>query len=92
MPALIPTIPGILEQFPQAGYSALVSSITISSFLAAFSPASTGGAGIMAQYAVFTQGKGDQDTNKLFVRLFVTSVVSVLASVLFAFLGIYGIF
>ena len=92
MPTLIPTIPGILEQFPNASYSALVSSITISSFLAAFSPASTGGAGIMAQYAVFSQGRGETDTNKLFIRLFLTSVVCVLLSVVFALIGLYGIF
>ena len=92
MPALIPTITGILEQFPGAGYAPLITSITITSFLAAFSPASTGGAGIMAQYAIFTRDKGDQDTNKLFVRLFLTSIVSVLVSVVFAFVGIYNIF
>ena len=92
MPALIPTVPGILEQFPNAGYSALVVSITITSFLAAFSPASTGGAGIMAQYAIFTKGQGEQDSNKLFIRLFLTSVVCVLTSVVFAFLGLYSIF
>jgi len=92
MPALIPTVPGILEQFPAAGYGPVVASITISSFLAAFSPASTGGAGIMAQYAIFSKGKGEQDTNKLFVRLFLTSVVCVLISVVFSFVGIYNIF
>ncbi len=92
MPTLIPTIPGILEQFPNTSYSALVSSITISSFLAAFSPASTGGAGIMAQYAVFNQGRGEMDTNKLFIRLFLTSVACVLLSVVFALIGLYGIF
>ncbi len=92
MPALIPTVPGILEQFPGAGYSPLVASIIITSFLAAFSPASTGGAGIMAQYAIFNRDKGEQDTNKLFVRLFLTSIVCVLASVVFAFIGLYNIF
>ncbi|MFR5601721.1 MAG: SLC13 family permease [Lachnospiraceae bacterium] len=92
MPALIPTVTGILEQFPEAGYHPLVVSITISSFLAAFSPVSTGGAGIMAQYAVFSKGKGEQDTNRLFIRLFLTSVVCVLISVIFAFIGIYNIF
>ncbi len=91
MPALIPTVPGILQQFPGAGYGPLVSSITITSFLAAFSPASTGGAGVMAQYAIFSQGKGEQDTNKLFVRLFITSVVCVLISVGFSLIGIYNI-
>lgn len=92
MPTLIPTIPGILEQFPNAGYCGLVASITITSFLAAFSPASTGGAGIMAQYAIFNKDKGEQDTNKLFIRLFVTSVVSVLISVLLSAIGLYSIF
>lgn len=91
MPAMIPTIPGIIEQFPGAGYSAVVVSITITSFLAAFSPASTGGAGIMAQYAIFTKDKGEQDTNKLFARLFLTSVISVLISVVFSFIGLYNI-
>ena len=47
---------------------------------------------IMAQYAIFTKDKGDQDTNKLFVRLFLTSIVSVLVSVVFAFVGVYSIF
>lgn len=92
MPALIPTVSGVLEQFPGAGYSPLVVSITITSFLAAFSPASTGGAGIMAQYAIFNRDNGDQDTNKLFVRLFLTSIACVLVSVGFAWIGLYGIF
>ncbi len=92
MPALIPTVTGILEQFPAAGYTPIVVSITITSFLAAFSPVSTGGAGVLAQYSVFMQGKGEQNTNKLFVRLFLTSVVCVLVSVLFAFIGVYNIF
>ena len=40
----IPTINGILEQFPRRWVPPLITSITITSFLAAFSPASTGGA------------------------------------------------
>lgn len=91
MPALIPTISGILEQFPNAGYAPLVASITITSFVAAFSPASTGGAGVMAQYVLFNGDKAE-DTNKLFVRLFLTSVVSVFVSVAFSFIGLYNIF
>ena len=91
MPALIPTVSGILEQFPNAGYAPLVASITITSFVAAFSPASTGGAGVMAQYVLFNGDKA-VDSNKLFVRLFLTSVVCVLVSVVFAFIGVYNIF
>ncbi len=92
MPTLIPTVPGIIEKFPANGYCAMVAGITISSFLAAFSPASTGGAGIMAQYAIFSKNAGEQDHNKLFIRLFLTSIVCVLASVAFAWLGVYKIF
>ena len=92
MPTLIPTVPEILETFPSASYSAVVSGITMTSFLAAFSPASTGGAGVMAQYAIFNQEAGEKDTNKLFLRLFLTSVVSVTASTLLAAVGLYKIF
>lgn len=92
MPTLIPTVPEILQTFPSASYSAVVSGITITSFLAAFSPASTGGAGVMAQYAIFNQEAGEKDTNKLFIRLFLTSVVSVAISTLLAAVGLYKIF
>lgn len=92
MPALIPSIEGVLESFPSASFGALASGITITSFLAAISPASTGGAGVMAQYAVFNKNAGEKDTNAVFVRLFLTSVVSVLVSVVLAFVGVYNIF
>ena len=92
MPTLIPTVPEILQTFPSASYSAVVSGITITSFLAAFSPASTGGAGVMAQYAIFNQEAGEKDTNKLFIRLFLTSVVSVAVSTLLEAVGLYKIF
>ena len=92
MPTLIPTVPGLLEKFAGNSYCAIVSGVTITSFLAAFSPASTGGAGIMAQYAIFSKGEGEQDTNKLFMRLFLTSVVCVLISAVFALAGVYNIF
>lgn len=92
MPTLIPTVPEILQTFPSASYSAVVSGITMTSFLAAFSPASTGGAGVMAQYAIFNQEAGEKDTNKLFIRLFLTSVVSVAVSTLLAAVGLYKIF
>lgn len=90
MPTLIPTVPGILEKFPANSYCTLVAGIIISSFFAAFSPASTGGAGIMAQYAIFSKNAREQDTNKLFIRLFLTSIVWVVISVLFAWVGVYS--
>lgn len=92
MPTLIPTIPNILVKFPNASYSAVVSGITMTSFIAAFSPASTGGAGIMAQYAIFNKDAGEQDTNKLFIRLFITSAVSVLVFTLLGAVGFFNLF
>jgi flagellar motor component MotA len=92
MPALIPSITGIIEKFSSVSFSALASGITITAFIAAFSPASTGGAGIMAQYVVFNQDASEEDTNKLFIRLFLTSVVCVFVSVILAFVGVYDIF
>jgi di/tricarboxylate transporter len=92
MPALIPSISGIIDKFSNVSFSALASGITITAFIAAFSPASTGGAGIMAQYAVFNQDASEEDTNKLFIRLFLTSVVCVFVSVILAFVGVYDIF
>ena len=46
----------------------------------------------MAQYAIFNQVAGEKDTNKLFIRLFLTSVVSVAISTLLAAVGLYKIF
>ena len=92
MPTMIPTVTGIMETFPDISYCAVVGGITISSFFAAYSPASTGGAGILAQYSIFNQENGDQDSNKLFIRLFLTSVVAVAVSVAFSSIGLYSIF
>ena len=93
MPTLIPTVPTIMERFPNISYSAVVSGITMTSFLAAYSPASTGGAGILAQYEIFCKDKETKpDSNKLFIRLFVTSVVCVLGSVVLSAIGFYNIF
>ena len=91
MPTLIPTAAGIAETFQGAvGYTELVSAVTITSFMAAFSPASTGGATIIAQYAVFKK-MDEEESNRLFMRLFIISVLSVLFSVALAAIGFYGL-
>lgn len=91
LPTLIPTIPGITSEFAGTSFSSFAAGITITSFLAAFSPASTGGAGIMAQYILFNEGKKEINTNKVFTRLFLTSVSCVVISTLISFVGLYGI-
>ncbi len=92
MPTLIPTVPSIMETFPNVSYSAIVGGITITAFFAAYSPASTGGAGILAQYTIFNKEASEQDSNRLFIRLFLTSVVSVLVGVVLALVGVFNIF
>ena len=91
MPTLIPTVEGIVETFQgTVGYTELVTAITVTSFMAAFSPASTGGATIMAQYAVFKK-LDEEESNRLFMRLFIISVLSVLFSVALAAIGFYSL-
>ena len=92
MPTMIPTVPGIMETFPNISYSAVICGITITSFFAAYSPASTGGAGVLAQYSIFNKEASEQDSNKLFIRLFLTSVVAVIASVVLSAIGVFNIF
>ena len=92
MPTMIPTVPGIMETFPNISYSAVICGITITSFFAAYSPASTGGASVLAQYSIFNKEASEQDSNKLFIRLFLTSVVAVIASVVLSAIGVFNIF
>lgn len=91
MPTLIPTIPGIIENFGTVGYAELIAAITITSFLAAFSPASTGGGTTLAQYAIFNPNASGDELNKQFMRMFFISVACVLLSVFLALIGFYKI-
>ncbi len=92
MPTLIPVVSELMETFPGMSYSGAVAGLTITSFFAAFSPASTGGAGILAQYEIFKKDSSGQNSGKLFMRLFLTSVVSVVVSVILVGLGVFTIF
>ncbi|MEG2651165.1 MAG: C4-dicarboxylate ABC transporter, partial [Eubacterium sp.] len=90
MPTLIPTIPTILQGLGSAIPPALmVSALTMGSSVAGISPASTGGGLIMAAIAGEEEGK-TLDSNKLFIKLFLTSMFSVAMATFFALMGGYN--
>lgn len=95
MPTMIPTIPAILEHLGPSASSIppvlMVSAVTVGSSCAGISPASTGGGLIMASLAGdLKDHKVDFDYNKMFIKLFLTSMFSVAMAVVFAFIGGYS--
>lgn len=91
MPTMIPTIPEILANLNGFVEPALmVSAVTMGSSAAGISPASTGGALIMASISSEYKEMGIEfDFNKLFIKLFLTSMFSVFVVSIFALFG-YG--
>ncbi len=95
MPTMIPTIPSILEHLGPEGANLapalMVSAVTVGSSCAGISPASTGGGLIMASLASDLKDHNITfDYNKLFIKLFLTSIFSVMMAVLFALVGGYN--
>ena len=95
MPTMIPTVPAILERLGPGAASIppmlMVSALTVGSSCAGISPASTGGGLIMASLASDLKDHHvPLDYNKLFIKLFLTSIFAVLMAVLFAFIGGYN--
>lgn len=95
MPTMIPTIPSILEHLGPEGANLapalMVSAVTVGSSCAGISPASTGGGLIMASLASDLKDHNITfDYNKLFIKLFLTSIFSVMMAVLFALIGGYN--
>jgi Na+/H+ antiporter NhaD/arsenite permease-like protein len=89
MPTLIPTLIPLVENFGSAvTFTELISSVVSTSFAAALSPVSTGGAMVLASYVAASQIDADKQ-NKMFRDLFLLSVVAVLFNV---FLGALGFF
>ena len=92
---MIPTIPSILEHLGPAGTNLppalMVSAVTVGSSCAGISPASTGGGLIMASLAGDLKDHNiPVNYNKLFIKLFLTSIFSVMMAVLFALIGGYN--
>ncbi len=91
MPTLIPTIETLMIEFPGVEFATVASGISVNAFLAAFSPASTGGAYIMAQYAIFTNGESEKQSDKIFMKLFAISFVCVIIGALLSAFDFFSI-
>ncbi len=92
MPTLIPTVTGIVEQVG-GGVSALtlLSAITNTASAAGMSPISTGGSMGLAAYSQIAN-PSDEDSSKLFIRLFAVSIGGVFCIALFGLSGAYSWF
>lgn len=92
VPTMGPIALVVAEQFGgEVSFPALISAIAIGAYMAAFSPMSTSGGVILSNYSILTNPSGSE-TNKLFTRLFLTSVFAVLLNALLGLLGVYNIF
>ena len=90
MPALYPIADQVAQQFSGVNYVELIAAITATSFAAAISPLSTGGAIIMSSYSASKETTNDE-MNTLFKNLFLLSVGNVAVNVLMAALGVFSL-
>ena len=89
MPAMFKMLPNILRTFgTHVNYMELISAITATSFAAAISPLSTGGAIIMSSYSA-SKETTNEEMNKIFKFLFLLSVANVLLNVLLSWIGVF---
>lgn len=89
MPAMFKMLPNILRSFgTSVNYMELISAITATSFAAAISPLSTGGAIIMSSYSA-SKETTNEEMNKIFKFLFLLSVSNVLLNVLLSWIGVF---
>lgn len=90
MPALLPIAGNVAQTFPSVSYVELMSAIVATSFAAAISPLSTGGAIIMSSYSA-SKETTTEEMNNMFKTLFLLSVANVLINVLMAWLGVFNL-
>ncbi len=90
MPALYPVAAQVSQQFAGVNYVELISAITATSFAAAISPLSTGGAIIMSSYSAAKEAS-NEEMNSMFKTLFLLSVANVAINVLLAALGVFNL-
>ena len=88
MPTLFPIAADVCKTFGGANYVEIISAITATSFAAAISPLSTGGAIIMSSYSAARETT-NEELNKMFKTLFLLSVANVLLNVLLSALGVF---
>ena len=90
MPALYPIAAEVTKTFSSVSYVELISAITATSFAAAISPLSTGGAIIMSSYSA-SKETTTEEMNNMFKTLFLLSVANVAINVLLAWLGVFNL-
>lgn len=90
MPAMYPIAAEVAERFTGVHYVELISAITATSFAAAISPLSTGGAIIMSSYSAARETTTEEN-NKMFRTLFLLSLANVLVNVLLSALGVFNL-
>lgn len=89
MPTLYPVAASVCDTFGSGvDYVELISAITATSFAAAISPLSTGGAIIMSSYSAAKE-TSTEEMNKMFRTLFLLSVGNVCLNVVLAALGVF---
>lgn len=92
MPTLFPICAEVVESFGQSvSYVELISSVVATSFAAAISPLSTGGAIIISSYSAASD-LSIAEQNRLFKNLFLLSVANVLLNVILSAVGMFGLF
>ena len=89
MPALLPIADNVARDFG-VSYVELMSAIVATSFAAAISPLSTGGAIIMSSYSA-SKETTTEEMNNMFKTLFLLSVANVLINVLMSWLGVFNL-
>lgn len=89
MPALLPIAHNVAQTFG-VSYVELMSAIIATSFAAAISPLSTGGAIIMSSYSA-SKETTTEEMNNMFKTLFLLSVANVLINVLMSWLGVFSL-
>ena len=90
MPTLYPISAEICQRFAGVNYVELIAAITATSFAAAISPLSTGGAIIMSSYSAARE-TSTEEMNKMFYTLFLLSVANVCVNVVMAAVGVFGL-
>ena len=89
MPALLPIADNVAKTLG-ANYVEMMSAIVATSFAAAISPLSTGGAIIMSSYSA-SKETTTEEMNNMFKTLFLLSVANVLINVFMSWLGVFNL-
>lgn len=87
---MYPIAANVCEKFSGTNYVELISEITATSFAAAISPLSTGGAIIMSSYSAAKETT-TEEMNKMFKTLFLLSVANVALNVILSALGVFNL-